>query len=105
MTPIFKMTILNHPLLRLIYSYGDQKETSPSYKCFLKILSPRTALSPSQEEYLEFWGTTELIQAHLSVEGILVSYQPANNHTRDIIEQEYQHLIASYGNNVFVQQQ
>lgn len=105
MISTFKITILKHPLLRLIYSYGDQIETSPSYKCFLKMLSPQIAFPLSQEDYLEFWGTIELIQAHLSVEGILVSFQPANNHTRNIIEREYQHLIALYGNDSFVQQQ
>lgn len=105
-TSSFKTSLLNHPLLRLIYVYGAPKETRHSYKSFFKILSPHTALSLSQGgDYLEFWSITELIQTHLSIEGILSSYQPANTYTWDIIEREYQRLIASYGNDAFVQQQ
>jgi transcriptional regulator with XRE-family HTH domain len=100
----FKTIILAYPILRLLYLYGDHRQTLPSYKSFLKMLPPQVDLTLLQPQYLEFWGTTELIQSHLITEGILVSYQPANSYTREILEKEYQRLIKLYGDDSFLQQ-
>lgn len=101
----FEAVIETHPVLRLILRYGSVN-IERDWVYDLDILPP--VISPVSDEpemYLKFQIEVERIMKGEKYKGFLVSYHPVKSFTQDWVEREYTRLIATYGEEAFVQRE